>query len=78
MDQVKFYKGCLPQILLGPFLNTLNHLQNQQRLVVPGVLKRQCNIPIKNLGLFVWVVGLVLCLLSVKLVFFSLSMESLV
>ena len=25
MDQVKF-KGCLPQILLGPFLNTLTHL----------------------------------------------------
>ena len=26
MDQVKFFKGCLPQILLGPFLNTLSHL----------------------------------------------------
>ena len=25
MDQVKFFKGCLPQILLGPFLNTLTH-----------------------------------------------------
>ena len=23
MDQVKFFKDCLPQILLGPFLNTL-------------------------------------------------------
>ena len=23
MDQVKFFKGCRPQILLGPFLNTL-------------------------------------------------------
>ena len=23
MDQVKFFKGCLSQILLGPFLNTL-------------------------------------------------------
>ena len=23
MDQVKFFKGCLPQILLGPILNTL-------------------------------------------------------
>ena len=22
----KFFKGCLPQILLGPFLNTLSHL----------------------------------------------------
>ena len=26
MDQVKFFKGCLPQILLGPFLNALTHL----------------------------------------------------
>ena len=22
----KFFKGCLPQILLGPFLNTLSHM----------------------------------------------------
>ena len=27
MDQVKFFKGCLPQILLGPFLNTLSHIR---------------------------------------------------
>ena len=26
-DQFKFFKGCLPQILLGPFLNTLTHRQ---------------------------------------------------
>ena len=26
MDQVKFFKGCLPQILLGPFLNTLSQM----------------------------------------------------
>ena len=26
MDQVKFFKGCLPQILLGLFLNTLSHV----------------------------------------------------
>ena len=24
----KFFKGCLPQILLGPFLNTLTHLSS--------------------------------------------------
>ena len=23
----KFFKGCLPQILLSPFLNTLTHLR---------------------------------------------------
>ena len=26
----KFFKGCLPQISLGPFLNTLSHLFLQQ------------------------------------------------
>ena len=26
MDQLNFFKGCLPQITLGPFLNTLSHL----------------------------------------------------
>ena len=26
MDQAKFFKDCLPQILLGPLLNTLSHL----------------------------------------------------
>ena len=31
----KFFKGCLPQILLGPFLNTLSHtlLQMLQNLL---------------------------------------------
>ena len=26
MDQVKFFKGCLPQILLGPFLKNLSYV----------------------------------------------------
>ena len=26
MDQVKFFNDCLPQILLGPFLNTLSQI----------------------------------------------------
>ena len=26
MDQVKLFKGCLPQISLDPFLNTLSHM----------------------------------------------------
>ena len=29
MDQVKLFKGCLPQILLGPFLNTLSQLSRR-------------------------------------------------
>ena len=27
IDQGKFFKGCLPQISLGPFLNILSHLE---------------------------------------------------
>ena len=26
MDRVKSFKGCRPQILLGPFLTTLTHM----------------------------------------------------
>ena len=29
----KFFKGCLPQILLGPFLNTLSHMVHQRQLI---------------------------------------------
>ena len=34
MDQVKFFKGCPPQILIGPFLNTLSHLSHLLVLLV--------------------------------------------
>ena len=27
----KFFKGCLPQILLGAFLNALTHIQSQKK-----------------------------------------------
>ena len=29
VEQVKFFKSCLPQILLGPLLNTLSHIREQ-------------------------------------------------
>ena len=29
MNQVKILIGCLPQILLGPFLNTLPHIEGK-------------------------------------------------
>ena len=32
MDQVELFKGCLPQILLGLFLNTLPHISAAKRL----------------------------------------------
>ena len=28
MDQLKFFKGCVPQISLSPFLNTLSHMKH--------------------------------------------------
>ena len=40
MDQVKFFKGCLPQILLGPFLNTLSHFGT----VIPINIKVHLNL----------------------------------
>ena len=30
----KFFKGCLPQIFFGPFLNTLTHIFFEQALIV--------------------------------------------
>ena len=27
MDTLKFFKGCLPLVSLGPFLNTLSHIR---------------------------------------------------
>ena len=29
LDKVKFFKDCLPQILLGPSLNTLTQMRMQ-------------------------------------------------
>ena len=28
-ENLKFFKGCLPQILLGPFLNTLSQIMGK-------------------------------------------------
>ena len=42
MDQPKFFKGCFPQILLGPFLNTLFHLSifSENKVWLSEVIKR--------------------------------------
>ena len=32
MDRVKFFKVCLPKILLGPFLNILSQMFSQKML----------------------------------------------
>ena len=45
--QVKFFKGRLPQILLGPFLNTLSHLDVwltcSYFIAFPLLITRSCN-----------------------------------
>ena len=38
MDQTTFFKGCLPQILLGPFLNTLSHISPWSSIPLPNFL----------------------------------------
>ena len=38
MDQVKLFKGCLPQILLGPFLNTLCQMSLTATIMASGQL----------------------------------------
>ena len=39
----KSFKGCLPQILLGPFLNTLSHIW-KQFLIEKKVIKKSITI----------------------------------
>ena len=35
MDQVKFFKGCFPQILFSPFWNTLSHMITNFQILTP-------------------------------------------
>ena len=48
---VKFFKGCLPQISLGPFLNTLSHftveLGKKDRDYVTSLFLARISIEIK-------------------------------
>ena len=49
----KFFKGCLPQILLGPFLNTLSHVKMAAFRLIPYACSfatsRSCGIQSKAL-----------------------------
>ena len=45
MDQVKFFKGCLPQDLLSPLLNTLS----QMFLSLPEFTYKVHRVSVKNL-----------------------------
>ena len=45
----KFFKGCLPQILLGTFLNTLSHIQVLQFALYCTVNR---HLQLENLFLF--------------------------
>ena len=55
MDQVKFFKGCLPQILLDPFLNTLFDLTLRCRCYLCHSLK-SVHMHFKNIKFFLQVV----------------------
>ena len=47
MDQVKFFKGCFPQILIGLFLNTLSYILNRRSNFYSRILTwRNCHIKI--------------------------------
>ena len=41
MDQVNFFRGCLPQILLGPFLNTFSQ-------IIQIYMKKQLEKPFRD------------------------------
>ena len=43
MDQVKLFKGCIPQVLLGPFLNTLT-----QMMFYPFVIQGKSHVQSEN------------------------------
>ena len=43
---LKFFKSCLPQILLSPFLNTLSHT------IVKDSYQTFCSLTLRNLGQF--------------------------
>ena len=45
MDQVKFFKGFLPKILLGPFLDTLTHVGK----AITNAFQRRVQNPVKHL-----------------------------
>ena len=55
MDQVKFFKGCLPQILLGPFLNTLSQMSShyyKDSNLPQGMSQKVANGKTYNIGHF--------------------------
>ena len=39
----KFFKGCLPQIFLGPFLNTLSHIFYKE-ISFKKLTRKLCNL----------------------------------
>ena len=51
MDQVKFFKGCLPQILPGPLLNNLFQIMANESLVMMEILELEKEISTLKLGI---------------------------
>ena len=59
MDQVKFFKCCLPQISLGPFLNTLSHVSQIKQVLRWSMITQMSSFTLQ--------LRYMLCLISMKL-----------
>ena len=63
----KFFKGCLPQVLLGPFLNALSHIKQLFAYLIWRNYRRQRDHPRKAMKL--WRKPLEILILSVNYTF---------
>ena len=43
MGLVEFFKGCLPQILTGPFLNTWTQMKSKDRAILEIFYAKESN-----------------------------------
>ena len=43
MGLVEFFKGCLPQILIGPFLNTWTQMKSKDRAILEIFYAKESN-----------------------------------
>ena len=64
---LKFFKGCLPQVLLGPFLNALSHIKQLFAYLIWRNYRRQRDHPRKAMKL--WRKPLEILILSVNYTF---------